>query len=88
MRPRSPVTARSTRRPLKAWRQYRDSEPGEEGVPGRVGGPVRKRGRDDVRNELGEGVAPRPTPSGYQAIARIPVTIGVRGERPGDEHGR
>lgn len=74
--------------PLKAWRQNRDSEPGKEGVPSRGSGPVRKRGRDNVLNEPGEGLAPRsPSPS-HQAVARRPVTIGVRGERPGDEHGR
>ena len=73
---------------LQAWRQDRDREPGEVGVPGRVSGPVRERGRDSVRNELGEGLAPRPAPSSYQAIARIPVAIGVRGERPDDERGR
>jgi hypothetical protein len=88
MRPWSPVTARSTRRLLQAWRQDRDSEPGAEGVPGRIGGPVRKRGRDSVPNELGEGLAPRPAPPSYQAVTRLPVTFGVRGERPDDEYGR
>jgi hypothetical protein len=73
---------------LQARRQDRDSEPGEEGIPGRGGGAVRKRGRDNVRNELGEGLARRPTPLSHQAITRLPITIGVRGERPGDEHGR
>src|SRR5690348_4636259 len=87
-RPRSPVTARPARRLLQAWRQDRGSEPGEVGIPGRIGGPVRKRGRDSVRNEPGEGLAPRSAPPSYQAVARLPVTFGVRGERPGDDHGR
>ena len=73
---------------LEAWRQNRDSEPGEERIPGRVGGPVRKRGRDNIRNELGEGLAPRPIPVSYPAIARLPVTFGVSGERPDNERGR
>ena len=76
------------RRPLEAWRQDRDSEPDEEGIPGRGSGPVRKRGRDNVLNELDEGPAPRSTPLSRQAVARLPVTFGIRGERPGDEHGR
>jgi hypothetical protein len=76
------------RRLLQARRQDRDSEPGEEGIPGRGGGAVRKRGRDNVRNELGEGLARRPAPLSHQAITCLPITIGVRGERPGDEHGR
>ena len=76
------------RRLLEAGRQDRDREPGEVSIPGRVGRPVRKRGRDGVRNELGEGLAPRPAPPGYQAVARLPVAFGVRGERPGDERGR
>lgn len=87
-RPRSPVTARPARRLLPAGRQDRDGEPGEEGIPGRGGGAVRKRGRDNVRDELGEGLAPRPAPLSHQAITHLPITIGVRGERPGDEHGR
>jgi hypothetical protein len=73
---------------LEAWRQYRDSEPGEEGIPGRVGRPVRERGRDNIRNELGEGLAPRPTPVSYPAIARLPVTFGVSGPGPDNERGR
>jgi hypothetical protein len=28
------------RRLLEVWRQDRGSEPGEEGIPGRVGGPI------------------------------------------------
>jgi hypothetical protein len=73
---------------LGAWRQNHDSEPSEEGVPGRVGGPVRKRGRNNVRGELDEGLAPRPVPLSYPAIARLPVTFGVSGERPDNERGR
>jgi hypothetical protein len=76
------------RRFLEAARQDRDREPSEVGIPGRVGGPVRKRGRDSVRNELGEGLAPRPASPSYQAVARIPVAFGVRGERPSDKHSR
>jgi hypothetical protein len=88
MRPRSSVTAKSMRMLLEAGRRDRDRESGEVGIPGRVGRPVRKRGRDSVRNELGEGLAPRPASLSYQAVARLPVAFGVRGERPGDEYGR
>jgi hypothetical protein len=53
-----------------------------------VGNPVRKSGRENVLHELGEGLAPCPAPPGHQTVTRPPITLGVRGERPGDEHGR
>jgi len=73
---------------LAACRKNRDSEPSEERIPGRIGGPVRKRGRDNIRNELGEGLAPCPMPVSYPAIARLPVTFGVSGPGPDNERGR